>query len=118
AAVDCTSVTVCTLDRGDGLCHPAVIFNVTTAQTIAGTFSGCDGPACSGTCSDPVPFSFDFMKGLTGVALSFTDEPPACTMLSTQWVIDACPVACGDHHCVTPSCPVGAEALMQEMVIK
>src|SRR5215831_136742 len=85
ADVDCTSITVCTLDRGDGLCHPAVLFNVLVAQTVNGTFSGCDGPACSGTCSDPAPFSFDFAEGLGGVFLSFTDEPPFCTMLSTQW---------------------------------
>ena len=118
ADVDCTSITVCTLDRGDGLCHPAVLFNVIAAQTVNGDFTACDDDSCAGTCSDPAPFSFDFTEGLHGVFLSFTDEPPFCTTLSTGWDIDACDFACGAHHCVTPDCPIGAKADLKEIVVK
>src|SRR5262249_32973334 len=119
ADVDCTSITVCTLDRGDGLCHPAVLFNVIAAQTVQGTFSACDDLMCDpATCSDPVSFAFDFGKGLGGVFLTFPDEPPTCTMFATNWGIDACDLACGGHHCVTPDCPIGAEAYLQEIVVK
>jgi len=118
ADVDCNSITVCTLDRGDGLCHPAVLFNVIAAQTVNGTFSGCDDDACAGMCSDPAPFSFDFPEGPGGVFLTFTDEPPFCTVLSTNWGIDACDLACGAHHCVTPDCPIGSEAFLEEVVVK
>lgn len=119
ADIDCATVQVCTLDRPDGLCHPAVLFNVITAQSSSGTFSICDGTACSGKCSDPSPWGpFDFAKGLSGVLLTFADEPAACTTLASQWVADACPATCGDHHCVTPTCPIGAEAFLKEVVIK
>ena len=118
ADVDCSTVTVCTLNIGDGRCHPAVLFNVVTAQTTQGTFSVCDDDMCGGPCSDPVSFMFDFPQGPTGVFLAFGDEPPPCTTLSTNWVIDACAAACGAHHCVTPTCPVGAEAFLKEIVIK
>lgn len=117
ADVDCSSVTVCTLDRGDGLCHPAVLFNVVADQTVTGTFSACDDDQCLGMCSDPQSFAFDLMAGPSGVFLTFTDEPPFCTTLSTQWGIDACDLACGAHHCVTPNCPMGAEAYLQEIVV-
>ncbi len=118
ADVDCQSITVCTLNIGDGRCHPAVLFNVVAAQTTQGTFSVCDDNICAGMCSDPVSFMFDFVKGLNGVFLNFTDEPPMCTMFSTNWVIDACEAACGAHHCVTPTCPIGAELFLKEIVIK
>ncbi len=118
ADVDCKSVMVCTLARDDGLCHPAVLFNVIAPQSVAGTFSLCEEMACGGLCSDPVDFAFDLGKGLQGVLLTFIDEPPICTMVSSQWTIDVCDAACGDHHCVTPTCPVGAEAFMKEIKVK
>jgi hypothetical protein len=118
AEVDCSTLTVCTLDRGDGLCHPAVLFNVVTAQTVQGTFSGCDDDMCSLGCSDPASFAFDLPEGPSGVFLTFTSEPPTCTTLSTQWGIDACDLACGAHHCVTPSCPFGADKSLKEIVVK
>ena len=70
ADVDCSSVTVCTLDRGDGLCHPAVLFNVVADQTVTGTFSACDDDQCLGMCSDPQSFAFDLMAGPSGVFLT------------------------------------------------
>jgi hypothetical protein len=118
ADVDCKSVTVCTLARPEGGCHPAVLFNVVTAQIVSGTFSVCDGPACSGICSDPAPFDFPLNVGPSGVFLTFFEEPLDCTELSTQWVVDACPSACGDHHCVTPTCPAGAELFLQEIQVR
>src|SRR5262249_10163395 len=41
-----------------------------------------------------------------------------CTMFATNWGIDACDLACGGHHCVTPACPIGAEAYLQGIVVK